>query len=103
MKRKATALTMAALIAVLGASAAAAALPDPGMQIDLTTTALVVTDPQNDFLSPKLVVQDATAAAKVPEGDGYAAALVNFRFTANAVRTTAQVEQAIKQLAGDAE
>jgi nicotinamidase-related amidase len=39
-----------------------------------------------------LVVKDATAAAQVPEGDGYAAALVNFRFIANAVRTTAEVE-----------
>ncbi len=28
------------------------ALPDPGMTIDPTRTALVVTDPQNDFLSP---------------------------------------------------
>ena len=29
------------------------ALPNPGMQIDRTNTALVVTDPQNDFLSPQ--------------------------------------------------
>ena len=34
------------------------------------------------------VVKDATAAAKVPEGDGYLAALINFRFIANAVWTT---------------
>jgi nicotinamidase-related amidase len=34
------------------------------------------------------VVKDATAAAKVPEGDGYQAALVNFRFIASAVWTT---------------
>jgi nicotinamidase-related amidase len=34
------------------------------------------------------VVKDATAAAKVPEGDGYQTALVNFRFIANAVWTT---------------
>ena len=33
-------------------STALAALPDPGMQIDKGRTALVVTDPQNDFLSP---------------------------------------------------
>lgn len=31
----------------------AAALPDPGMTIAPGCTALVVTDPQNDFLSPK--------------------------------------------------
>ncbi len=34
------------------------------------------------------VVKDATAAAQVPEGDGYLAALINFRFIANAVWTT---------------
>lgn len=28
-------------------------LPDPGMKIDKGSTALVVTDPQNDFLSPE--------------------------------------------------
>ena len=41
------------------------------------------------------VVKDATAAAKVPEGDGYAAALVNFRFLANTVWTTAEASAAI--------
>lgn len=34
------------------------------------------------------VVRDATAAAKLPEGDGYLAALVNFRYMANALWTT---------------
>jgi nicotinamidase-related amidase len=34
------------------------------------------------------VVRDATAGAKVPEGDGYLAALINFRMMANAVWTT---------------
>jgi len=34
------------------------------------------------------VVKDATAAAKIPEGDGYLSALINFRFMANAVWTT---------------
>ena len=34
------------------------------------------------------VVKDATAAAKLPEGDGYLAALINFRFIANAVWST---------------
>ena len=37
------------------------------------------------------VIKDATAAAKVPEGDGYLAALINFRFIANAVWTTDEV------------
>jgi nicotinamidase-related amidase len=43
------------------------------------------------------VVRDATAAAKVPEGDGYQTALVNFRFLANTVWTTAEAVSAIKE------
>lgn len=43
------------------------------------------------------VVQDATAAAKVPEGDGYASAVTNFRFMANTVLTTATAVQLIAQ------
>ena len=39
------------------------------------------------------VVKDATAAAKVAEGDGYQAALVNFRYMANTVWTTDEAEQ----------
>lgn len=42
------------------------------------------------------VVKDATAAAILPEGNGYEAALVNFRFIANTVITTAQAVNAIK-------
>jgi nicotinamidase-related amidase len=41
------------------------------------------------------VVKDATAAAKLPEGDGYLAAIINFRFIANAVWTT---DEAVKQM-----
>jgi nicotinamidase-related amidase len=41
------------------------------------------------------VVKDATAAAIVPEGNGYQAALVNFRFIANAVWTTEEAGKAI--------
>ncbi len=35
------------------ASITKAALPDPGMKIILGSTAVVITDPQNDFLSPE--------------------------------------------------
>ena len=42
------------------------------------------------------VVRDATAAAKLPEGDGYLAALINFRFVANGLITTNQAVKAIK-------
>ncbi len=41
------------------------------------------------------VVSDATAAAIVEEGDGYKAALVNFRFIANTVWTTEEAVQKI--------
>jgi len=43
------------------------------------------------------VVKDATAAAIVPEGNGYESALVNFRFIANAVWTT---DEAVTAMAG---
>lgn len=41
------------------------------------------------------VARDATAAARVEEGDGYAAAVVNFRFLANASWTTDQAVAAV--------
>ena len=34
------------------------------------------------------VVRDATAGARLPEGDGYLAALINFRYIANDLWTT---------------
>lgn len=43
------------------------------------------------------VVKDATAAAKVPEGDGYLAAIINYRFIANAVWST---DEAVVELTG---
>lgn len=43
------------------------------------------------------VVRDATAAAILPEGDGYLAALVNFRYMANAVWSTDEVVQMLSQ------
>ncbi len=44
------------------------------------------------------VVSDATAAAIVAEGNGYEAALVNFRFIANTVWTTEQAVQKIESI-----
>lgn len=44
------------------------------------------------------VVKDATAGAIVPEEDGYAAAVVNFRFIANTVMTTEEVVHATEQV-----
>lgn len=42
-----------ALSLVVPAGTLAAQLPNPGMEIDAARTAVVITDPQNDFLSPK--------------------------------------------------
>lgn len=44
------------------------------------------------------VVRDAVAAPKIPEGDGYLAALINFRFLANGLWTT---EETVRMLGGD--
>ena len=43
------------------------------------------------------VVKDATAAAKLPQGDGYQAAMINFRYMANMVWTTAEAVNAIRE------
>jgi nicotinamidase-related amidase len=45
-------LIIIALAAASFASPVQAQLPDPGMVVDMANTALVITDPQNDFLSP---------------------------------------------------
>lgn len=41
------------LLTIYGIGVAKAGLPDPGMTVNHDRTALVITDPQNDFLSPK--------------------------------------------------
>lgn len=43
------------------------------------------------------VVRDATAGSKIPEGDAYAAALLNFRWFAHALWST---DEAVSQMAG---
>ena len=45
------------------------------------------------------LLTDATARAKVPESDGYLAAIINFRMVANAVWWT---EDAVKRITGAA-
>jgi len=45
------------------------------------------------------VVRDATAGAKVPEGDGYLAALINFRMVANALWWTDDAVERIRAAA----
>lgn len=44
------------------------------------------------------VLQDATAAPQVPDRDGFQAALVNFRFLANAVWATEEVVKALSTM-----
>ncbi len=44
-------------------------------------------------------MKDATAAAMLPEGDGYLAALTNFRYMANAVWTTDEAVERIENAA----
>lgn len=44
------------------------------------------------------VVKDATAGAKVPEGDGYLASLINFRMIANAVWDTAEAVSRMRKV-----
>ncbi len=45
-----------------------------------------------------MVVRDATAAAVTPDlGDGYAAAVTNFKFMANAVVTTEEAVEAMER------
>jgi biuret amidohydrolase len=56
--QKAIATTAIAIGLMLGAGAANAQLPKSSMQIDRAHTALVVIDPQVDFLSPKGVTWD---------------------------------------------
>jgi nicotinamidase-related amidase len=65
-------------LAVAVAPAAWAQLPDPGLAIDAARTAVVITDPQNDFLSP----------------DGVTWGLVGASVTAN--RTVENIEALIR-------
>lgn len=44
------------------------------------------------------VVRDATAGAKLPEGDGYLAALINFRYLANELFYTSEIVPRLQNL-----
>lgn len=54
-------LALTAIVSVVNA-----ALPNPGMKIEKGRTAVVITDPQNDFLSPKGVTWGVLARASRP-------------------------------------
>ena len=65
-----------------------------GMSADLFTEAHMRELPEQGF--EVAVVKDATAAAVSPDLDGYASAVANFRFMANAVWTT---DEAVSHMA----
>ena len=65
-----------------------------GMSANLCTQAHLYELLEQGF--EEAVVRDATAAAKLPEGDGYLAAITNFRFVANDLLTTEQAVAAMK-------
>ncbi|MGW9030129.1 cysteine hydrolase [Streptomyces sp. NPDC055722] len=44
-----------------------------------------------------VVVRDATAGARLPEGDGYLSALINYRYLASATWTTAEAVAALRE------
>jgi nicotinamidase-related amidase len=55
-------------MAVLAGGRAQAQLPDPGLEIDRQRTAVVITDPQNDFLSPEGVTWGLVGASVTANG-----------------------------------
>jgi nicotinamidase-related amidase len=60
--------TQLILSALLFQALAMAQLPDPGLAIDTGRTALVITDPQNDFLSPEGVTWGLVGASVKANG-----------------------------------
>ena len=59
---------LAALLIGLGVTVASAQLPDPGLIVDPQRTAVVITDPQNDFLSPDGVTWGLVGASVTANG-----------------------------------
>ena len=78
MKTRKNLAIVAIVLGTLAAIGANAQLPDPGLTIDTARTAAVITDPQNDFLSP----------------DGVTWGLVGASVTAN--KTVENIESLIK-------
>jgi len=66
MKTRSTIL--GSVITLFTAGGVSAQLPDPGMEITAGDTALVLTDPQNDFLSPKGVTWGLVGASVTANG-----------------------------------
>ncbi len=69
------------------------ALPDPGLEIDPSCTALVITDPQNDFLSPdgvtwEVVGESVTENHTVENLEALLKTAKASRFRCSSLRTT---------------
>lgn len=56
-------VALAAMIAIAGGARAEGPLPEPGLVVEPGHTALVITDPQNDFLSPQGVTWGLVGAS----------------------------------------
>ena len=63
MRQRMSVAVVTALLVGLFALEATAQLPDPGLVVDPERTAVVVTDPQNDFLSPEGVTWGLVGAS----------------------------------------
>lgn len=68
MNRKTWSILPLLTILLAISSPTMAQLPDPGMEIDPSNTALVITDPQNDFLSPQGVTWGVVGASVEANG-----------------------------------
>ena len=77
-------------------------LPPSNMKLEKMRVALVVTESHLRELLEQgfevAVVSDGTAAARLPEGDGYRAGITNFRYMSNAVWTTEEAVDLINNL-----
>ena len=63
MSRTSTIVIVAIMVSSVVGMGAHAQLPDPGMTVDRAHTAVVITDPQNDFLSPEGVTWGLVGAS----------------------------------------
>ena len=68
MNRTSAAVLTVTVLAAVTAGGVRAQLPDPGMTIDPARTAVVITDPQNDFLSPDGVTWGLVGASVTANG-----------------------------------
>ena len=74
-------------------------IPRPGMQLDADRTAIVITDPQNDFLSPAGVTWGVVGESVTENGTVFLMGIVTRQeaeATVNASRTVKGVQRVVK-------